>query len=75
MNVIQTKNMYRKLIRNGEINNMISKILEEVKSPFTDELIKGLIEKYIACGCDDKLFYSEINKLGNVEKTIGPYTR
>ena len=45
---------------------MISKILEEVKSPFTDELIHDLIEKYITCGCDDNLFYNEINKKGAI---------
>lgn len=40
---------------------MNGKILEEVKSPFTDELIQNLIEKFIDCGCDDGLFYKIIN--------------
>lgn len=52
---------------------MISKILEEVKSPFTDELIKELIEKYITCGCDDDLFYNEINKSENTNKSISEH--
>ena len=54
---------------------MISKILEEVKSPFTDELIHDLIEKYITCGCDDNLFYNEINQLDNTDKSsYSPHT-
>lgn len=53
---------------------MISKILEEVKSPFTDELIRELIEKYIACGCDDNLFYNEINQLDNTDGNDTPHT-
>ena len=53
----------------GEIN-IISKILEDVKSPFTDELIQDLIEKYIACGCNDDLFYNEINQIGNTDTSI-----
>lgn len=48
---------------------MKSEILEEVKSPFTDELIQELIKKYISCGCDDSLFYSEINKLEDTDGT------
>jgi len=47
---------------------MINKILKEVKSPFTDELIKGLIEKYVNCGCDNGLFYNEVNKVDNYEQ-------
>ena len=58
----------------GEIN-MISKILGDVKSPFTDELIQNLIEKYIACGCDDNLFYNEVNKLENADKTTSTHIR
>lgn len=54
---------------------MISKILEEVKSPFTDGLIRELIEKYIACGCDDNLFYNEVNKLDNADKTTSTHIR
>ena len=54
---------------------MISKILEEVKSPFTDELIRELIEKYIACGCDDNLFYNEVNKLENVDKNTSTHIK
>ena len=54
---------------------MISRILEEVKSPFTDELLRKLIEKYIACGCNDNLFYNEINQLENTDKSIdSPHT-
>ena len=56
----------------GEIN-MISKILGDVKSPFTDELIQDLIEKYITCGCDDDLFYKVVNKLENATKTTNPH--
>lgn len=58
----------------GEIN-MISKILGEVKSPFTDELIHDLIEKYITCGCDDNLFYNEVNKLENADKSTSTHIR
>ena len=50
-------------------------ILREVKSPFTDELIEDLIEKFIACGCDDNMFYREINGLEESENTIDPFTR
>lgn len=46
---------------------MNREILEKVKSPFTDELIKNLIKKYISCGCDDSIFYSEINKIGTTD--------
>ena len=45
----------------------ITQIINQVESPFTDELIQKLIEKYISCGCNDNLFYSEINNLGIVE--------
>lgn len=58
----------------GEIN-MISKILGEVKNPFTDELIHDLIEKYIICGCDDNLFYNEVNKLENADKSTSTHIR
>lgn len=44
---------------------MISKIFEEVKSPFTDELIEDLIKKYVNCGCDDNLFYDEVNQINS----------
>lgn len=54
---------------------MISKILEKVNSPFTDELIKDLIEKYITCGCDDNLFYNEVNKLENTDKNTSTHIR
>ena len=54
---------------------MISKILEQVKSPFIDELIKDLIEKYITCDCDDNLFYNEINKLENIDKSTSTHIR
>ncbi len=50
------------------------KILEDVKSPFTDELIKYLIEKYIACGCDDNLFYRGINELEKSENSTDSFT-
>lgn len=52
----------------------ISQILVQVKSPFTDELIQKLIEKYISCGCDDNLFYREINNLGTVENGDNYFT-
>ena len=42
-------------------------ILKKVKSPFNDELIQDLIKRYISCGCDDNLFYSEINNLGSTD--------
>lgn len=42
-------------------------ILKKVKSPFTDELIQDLIKRYISCGCDDDLFYDEINNLRNID--------
>ena len=49
---------------------MISEILKKVKSPFSDNLIKELIENYIACGCDDNLFYNKVNKLDDTNKSI-----
>ncbi len=52
---------------------MISQILEQVKSPFTDELIKDLIEKYITCNCNDDLFYYKINKLQNADKSTSKH--
>ena len=49
---------------------MISGILREVKSPFTDEVIHDLIKKYVDCGCNEELFYKEINKLDNNNESI-----
>lgn len=53
---------------------MNRKILEEVKSQFTDDLIQTLIEKYISCGCDDNLFYSSINHLETTDNYDNHYT-
>ena len=53
---------------------MNSKILEQVKSPFQDELIHELIKKYISCGCDDNLFYSEINGLKSDKMNTDSFT-
>ena len=53
---------------------MNSKILEQVKSPFQDKLIHELIKKYISCGCDDNLFYSEINGLESNKMNIDSFT-
>lgn len=54
---------------------MKSKILKEVVSPFTDELIQELIKKYISCGCNDNLFYNEINDLGSAKTNDDTFTR
>ena len=42
---------------------MISKTLSQVKSPFSDELINGLVRTFISTGCDDRKFYRAINQL------------
>ncbi len=52
---------------------MIGKIIKEVKSPFTNELIEKLIKEYLKCNCDDELFYNEINKLGDLENKTDDY--
>ena len=54
---------------------MISKILGEVKSPFKDDMIHDLIEKYITCGCDDDLFYNEVNQLNNDDTRTSTHIR
>ena len=53
---------------------MVSRILKEVKSPFTNEFIKDLIEKYITCNCDDNLFYTKINEIEDMDVSIDPHT-
>lgn len=40
---------------------MIDDILNDVESPFSNELIQELIETFISCGCDYDKFYSEVN--------------
>lgn len=54
---------------------MIEEILRKVKSPFTDELIISLVEKYISSGCNDNLLYEEINNLGNMTGNDDKATR
>lgn len=49
-------------------------ILKQVRTPFTDELIKDLIEQYISCGCDDNVFYNEINNLGSSDVQDNHFT-
>lgn len=46
-------------------------ILNQVKSPFTDEEIEKLIKIYIECNCSMDEFYKRINL--NVEKEENPY--
>lgn len=50
----------------------INHIFEQVKSPFTDEKLEKLIEKYIECNCDMDKFYRSINDL-NVDEKENPY--
>lgn len=54
---------------------MIADILKDVKSPFSDELIKDLIEKYINKGCDNSLFYNEVNNVGQNEQNTSNHLR
>ena len=49
----------------------ISHILNQVKSPFTDEKIINLIKKFIECNCDMSEFYRSINI--NIEEKQNPY--
>ena len=48
----------------------MEQILKQVKSPFTDEFLSSLIEKYISCGCDYDILYKKINELGNNNEKI-----
>lgn len=54
---------------------MNSKILENVKSPFSDELIHNLIKEYLSCNCDDNLFYNKINNLEASTTKVSPFTQ
>ena len=47
----------------------ISHILNQVKSPFTDEKIINLVKKFIECNCDMSEFYRSIN----IEEKESPY--
>jgi len=49
----------------------ITEILDQVKSPFTDEGIERLIETYIQCNCDINEFYKRINL--SVEEQENPH--
>jgi len=49
----------------------IVQILNQVKSPFTDEQIEKLIKIYIECNCNMDEFYKRINL--NVEEQENPY--
>lgn len=53
---------------------MNNEILKKIKSPFNNKFIGELIKKYISCGCDDILFYSEINNLQTNNVIDNTYT-
>ena len=47
---------------------MIEDVLKKVKSPFSDKLIKDLIELFISSKCDNNIFYRTINEFDRNSK-------